>query len=325
MLRACSRGLLLVAAVSISTLTAANSATLGPMELHREAVDEQRYPWSSVGKLYNETGGFCSGAVISRDKILTAAHCLFNYRTQRFIPAQALHFLVGYRAGRYTAHARIVSYELGAGFDPLRYGSTSGADWAVLTVTERLPAEIEPLRLRQAVAPSGTRAVLVGYRQDRAFAMTADRDCELRESTGAGRRLLLLHTCRSSKGYSGAPILVSAGGAEVQVAGIQIASMQADGTQRMIAVPAQAILRQDRYEIDEPVVVADAAVGVTSEVCLVPHGDETTTLEAIQARLDLDRSGDRLAAVVSAPEPADGPAPHAIAWLAFEPFAVAIP
>jgi protease YdgD len=323
MLRACSRGLLLIAAVSISMLTAANSATLGPVELHREAVDEQRYPWSSVGKLYNETGGFCSGAVISRDKVLTAAHCLFNYRTQRFIPAQALHFLVGYRAGRYKAHARIVSYELGAGFDPLRYDSTSGADWAVLTVTERLPVEIEPLRLRQAVAPSGTRAVLVGYRQDRAFAMTADRDCELRESIGAGR--LLLHTCRGSKGYSGAPILVSVGGDEVQVAGIQIASMQADGTQRMIAVPAQAILRQDRDEIDEPVVVADAAVGATSEVCLVPDGDEATTVEAIQARLYLDRSGDRPAVIVSVLEPVDSPAAHAIAWLAFEPFAVAIP
>ena len=44
------RGLLSIAAVSISMLTAANSATIGPFELHREAVDEQRYPWSSVGK-----------------------------------------------------------------------------------------------------------------------------------------------------------------------------------------------------------------------------------------------------------------------------------
>ena len=153
MLRARSRVLLRFAAASILMLAAANSASggaiIGPLDQHREAVDELRYPWSSIGKLYNETGGSCSGVVISRDKILTAAHCLFNDRTRRFIPAEALHFLVGYRTGRYSAHARVASYEIGAGFDPLRYDQTSEADWAVLTVTESLPAEIEPLRLRR--------------------------------------------------------------------------------------------------------------------------------------------------------------------------------
>ena len=130
---------------------------------------------------------------------------------------------MGYRTGRYAAHARIARYEIGAGFDPLRYEQTSDADWAVLTVTETLPAAIEPLRLRRELAPSGTKAVLVGYPQDRAFAMTADRDCELREKIDAGR--LFLHTCRGIKGYSGAPILVSAGGGEMQIAGIQIATI----------------------------------------------------------------------------------------------------
>ena len=196
----------------------------GPLDLHREAVDELRYPWSSIGKLFNETGSSCSGVVIARDKILTAAHCLFNARTRRFIPAEALHFLVGYRTGRYSAHARIVSYEIGAGFDPLRYSQTSEADWAVLTVTQNLPAEIEPLRLRREASPSGTKAVLVGYPQERAFAMSADRDCELGDKISAGR--LLLHTCRSTFGYSGGPILVSTGGREMEVAGIQIAAMQ---------------------------------------------------------------------------------------------------
>jgi hypothetical protein len=158
------------------------------------------------------------------------------------VQASALHFLVGYRTGRYIAHARVASYEIGPGFDPLRYRETSNADWAILTVTESLPEEIEPLRLSHDVSPSGTKAVIAGYPQDRAFAMTADRNCELRGKIGGGR--FLLHSCRGIKGYSGAPILVSAGGTEMQIAGIQIASLRSDGTEKMIAVPAQAIGRQ---------------------------------------------------------------------------------
>jgi protease YdgD len=224
---------------SFAALAAGSSAAMSSMDLHRQAVDERYYPWSAVGKLFNGTGVACSGVVISQDAILTAAHCLYNAGLGRFIPAEALHFLLGYRSGSYSTDARIVSYQIGPGFAPLSYDQTSGSDWAVLTVTKPLPGTIEPLRLRRHLVPSGTKAVLVGYPQDRAFAMTADRDCELHEKLGAGR--LLLHSCRNALGYSGAPILVGTGGREMEVAGIHIASMPSDGIEQMIAVSAQSI------------------------------------------------------------------------------------
>ena len=205
----------------------ASASVIPSLGDHRQDVDESRYPWSAIGKLYNETGGSCSGVAIAANKILTAAHCVYNFRSQRFIPADALHFLLGYRSGHYAMHARVASYEIGPGFDPLRYDATSDADWAILTVTENMPADITPLRLSHGVEPSGTKAVIAGYPQDRAHAMTADSDCELREEIDGGR--LMLHTCRGVGGYSGAPILVSAGGNEVQIAGIQIARFKSGG------------------------------------------------------------------------------------------------
>ena len=196
---------------------------------------------------------------------------------------------------------------------------TSEADWAVLTVTESLPAAIEPLRLRREPAPSGTKAVLVGYPQDRAFAMTADRDCELREKIDAGR--LLLHTCRGIKGYSGAPILVGAGGGEMQIAGIQIATLQSDGATKMIAVPAQAIWRQDSDEISR---TAAGGRGLRrGHVCGARDDSTGARRGAVGGDprpIGYRRTGRRLSV-----ESARRHVVDVMAWLASEPFAIVIP
>jgi protease YdgD len=239
MLRQILRCGLALATLIIMPFDESSAQTIAPIDVHREAVDVSQYPWSAIGKLYNETGGACTAVIVDRDKVLTAAHCVYNFRTRQFIRAEFLHFLVGYRSGLYSTHARVASYEVGSGFDPLRYSQTSDADWAMLTLTESLPAEIEPLRLAQAPVADGTRAVIAGYPQDRAFAMTADEDCQLIRAIDDGK--LMLHTCRGVRGYSGAPILVAAADNKIEVAGIHIAVMQDDGAQKMLAVPARTV------------------------------------------------------------------------------------
>ena len=52
---------------------------------YRTRVDIGVYPWSSVGKLYNSTGGACTGSLVGPNKVLTAAHCIFNTRTWRLL------------------------------------------------------------------------------------------------------------------------------------------------------------------------------------------------------------------------------------------------
>ena len=126
--------------------------------LHREPVDVSSYPWSSIGKLFNEAGGACTGAIIGRDRILTAAHCVYSERaaaasrrrrrcTSRSATAPAR---PPPRARRELRDRR--------GLRPAALvEATMESDWVILTLTETLPEEIVPLRLASATAPRGTR------------------------------------------------------------------------------------------------------------------------------------------------------------------------
>ena len=104
-------------------------------------VDISAYPWSSIAKLNNSVGGSCTAVVIEQDKVLTAAHCIFNRRTSRFLPASSLHVLLGYERGRFAFHALADNYAIGSGYEAQQKIATLSSDWAILTLTGPLPSE----------------------------------------------------------------------------------------------------------------------------------------------------------------------------------------
>jgi len=67
-------------------------------------VDISSYPWSSIAKLNHSVGGSCTAVAIEQDRVLTAAHCVFNRRTSRFLPPSSHHVLFGYERGKYAVH-----------------------------------------------------------------------------------------------------------------------------------------------------------------------------------------------------------------------------
>lgn len=222
-------------------LVGATTADERELDRHRQSVGALTYPWSSIAKLYNSIGGACTAVVIDRTHVLTAAHCLFNRRTGRFLPPGSLHVLLGYERGDYRVHAQAVRYRIGTGYDPPKREALA-ADWAVLTLGEPLPAEIRPLALAGALPTAGTPTRSAGFPQDRAHSMTADTACHILDAVDRGR--LLLHDCRTNRGSSGAPLLGGEQGRPAEILGLSVAGAIRNGVPAAIAVPATRIARE---------------------------------------------------------------------------------
>ncbi|MGQ9369889.1 trypsin-like serine peptidase [Azospirillum sp. ST 5-10] len=235
--RSAGAALALLAGLAAAPAGAATADPLLPgvaADDHRVPVDVGAPPWSAVARVQTNLGGRCSGALVAPDRVLTAAHCLFNPRTRRLFEASSLHVLFGYDRGAYRVHRTVERYDVGPAYDGSQPMATLAADWAVLTLAPGPPTGATPLPVADEPPAAGTALALAGFSQDRAHRLMADRRCRALPSPD----VLLRHDCSASRGASGGPLL-RADGTGWAVVGVSVAvSTAADRPN--LAVPASA-------------------------------------------------------------------------------------
>ncbi|MGB0713409.1 MAG: trypsin-like serine peptidase, partial [Gammaproteobacteria bacterium] len=184
---------------------------------NREINEADRYPWSAVGRLNVTLGGHCTATVIDSHRLLTAAHCLWNKRTGRWLPPCGLHFLLGYTRGEYRMHARVVRFHIPSGFVPgaNENGAALSGDWAVLDLDRDVSDATSAMVLSTRVPRPGVDLMQAGYSRDHRHVLTSNTHCTV-SAVGAEQRIFA-HNCDATFGDSGSPLIVEMDGRHYQL------------------------------------------------------------------------------------------------------------
>ena len=193
------------------------------------------WPWRAVGRvnIANPIRAWhCTGTLVGPRLVLTAGHCMFDWRLRRWVEPGEVHFVAGQNGERNRGHSAAVQVTLAPDIRAVvESGMQPGKaphDWALIGLESELSIEPVPVKAIPSLEHlikevHGSELARPGYSASRRYALSIHRAC-LATMTSILPGVLLNH-CGAQPGDSGSPILLMRGD-DVHVIGLNTARVQ---------------------------------------------------------------------------------------------------
>ena len=214
--------------------------------------------WSAVGILRVRGGGWCSAALIDPSTVLTAAHCVYPEGGDRPFPPEAIQFNAGWRDGVTAAVRDVVRIVAHRDYDPKKPYTTPNiaSDIAIVELDAPIPADVAASYPLLDRVRTGAPVSVVSFSGRRSDVASINESC----SVNSRDKDILMLSCESYSGMSGAPIFTFVNDKPQIVALISGRRISFDGANNGIALAIRAPL--DRVRLDAAATAAMPASGL---------------------------------------------------------------